>query len=199
MLRRDRTAAEYRTILLSNREEIERLTRLTEALLLLARTDSGRGLAKRTTLNLASLAADVVTRIEPVAQAREVTLQVESISKEVHVLGDPLALEQVIFNLVENAVHHSPAKETVEVRVGRDIHVWLKVTDHGCGIASEHLPRIFDRFYRVDSARNRAAGGAGLGLAIVRSLVQAHGGTVQVSSELGQGTVMTVHLPLLKE
>lgn len=116
------------------------------------------------------------------------------------VYADPTALRQVVTNLVENAVRHT-ATGTVTVVTARNGGgaggggVWVSVRDTGVGIAPEHLPRIFERFYRVDRARSRDAGGTGLGLAIVRHLVEAHGGHVQAESQIGRGTTVAGFFP----
>lgn len=111
--------------------------------------------------------------------------------------GDAIALERIIRNLVENAVKHSPADHTVQLTLGATAErIQFSVTDRGIGIPPEHLPKLFDRFYRVDAARRRIEGGAGLGLAIVKTLAEAQGGTVSAQSEIGIGSVFTVSFPL---
>jgi signal transduction histidine kinase len=110
--------------------------------------------------------------------------------------GDRIALERVMTNLVENAVRYSPAGENVTVRVSKSPPwIEIQVIDTGGGIAPEHLPHLFERFYRVDKARSRAHGGSGLGLSIVKALVEAHGGSVSVESAVGKGSTFTVRLP----
>ena len=106
-------------------------------------------------------------------------------------------LEQAVVNLLDNAIKYSPAHGAVEVaaRTDRDA-LLVAVRDHGCGIDAEHLPRLFERFYRVDKARSRQMGGTGLGLAIVKHIAQAHGGTVSVDSMPGQGATFTIRIPL---
>jgi signal transduction histidine kinase len=111
----------------------------------------------------------------------------------VAVLGDEGRLRQVFLNLLDNALKYTPPGGSVTVRVGTDGAV--SVEDTGIGIPEEHLPYVFDRFYRVDKARTRAEGGAGLGLSIARSIVLAHGGRIDITSRLGRGTVCTVLLP----
>jgi two-component system phosphate regulon sensor histidine kinase PhoR len=96
---------------------------------------------------------------------------------------------------VDNAIKCSEPGKTVWLEAARDAGPTLRVRDEGCGIAAEHLPRLFERFYRVDKARSRQQGGTGLGLAIVKHIVQAHGGTVAVESTPGVGTTFTLHLP----
>ena len=110
--------------------------------------------------------------------------------------ADPLAVRQVLSNLVENAVRYTPSAGTVTIfsRV-EGSEVVLGVRDTGAGIPQEHLPRIFERFYRADPARSRAAGGTGLGLAIVKHLVEAHGGRVHADSAPGRGTTIALRFP----
>jgi two-component system phosphate regulon sensor histidine kinase PhoR len=111
---------------------------------------------------------------------------------------NPALLEQAIVNLLDNAIKYSPPDSRIELRAaGADGNLQVSVTDQGSGISAEHLPRIFERFYRVDKARSRKLGGTGLGLAIVKHLVQAMGGTVRVRSAVGRGTVFTVVLPAM--
>jgi signal transduction histidine kinase len=102
-------------------------------------------------------------------------------------------LRQVFFNLLDNALKYTPAGGSVEVRVERGAQVTVR--DTGIGIPAEHLPHVFDRFYRVDKARTRAEGGTGLGLSIARSIVAAHGGRIELNSAPGEGTTVRVVLP----
>ena len=112
------------------------------------------------------------------------------------VCADATALRQILANLAENAVRYTPSG-SVTLFARRDGDgVWIGLRDTGIGIASEHLPRVFERFYRADPARARADGGAGLGLAIGQWIAQAHGGQISVASELGRGSAFTVRLPL---
>ena len=110
--------------------------------------------------------------------------------------GDGFLLAQAFDNLVQNALAHTPASGSVTLRARRNWEALVvSVEDTGVGIAAEHLPHLFERYYRVDSARARSSGGFGLGLAIVQTIVAAHGGTIRVESELGVGTTFTVTLP----
>jgi signal transduction histidine kinase len=109
---------------------------------------------------------------------------------------DPDALRQILTNLFDNALRHTPAGGRITVRAARtEGTLTLSVSDTGSGIAAEHLPRIFERFYRADPGRARADGGSGLGLAIVKHLTEAHGGRVEAESTLGQGTTIRITLP----
>ena len=115
---------------------------------------------------------------------------------EVHVQR-PSSLEQAVVNLVDNAVKYSEAGSTVTVRaLCEEENLRIEVDDEGCGIEAQHLPRLFERFYRVDKARSRSLGGTGLGLAIVKHIAQAHRGTVGVRSHPGEGTCFTIRIPL---
>jgi signal transduction histidine kinase len=118
----------------------------------------------------------------------------------VPVRADRERLHQVLFNLVDNAVRFTPDGGSVTVRARRDGgSVEVSVADTGIGIAAEHLPRLFERFYRADQARAREDGGTGIGLAIARSVVEAHGGTISASSEPGRGSVFRFDLPVASE
>jgi len=194
-LRRERTPAEYQEVLQSNREEIDRLSRLVENLLALARADAGEALARSESVDLAGVAREVCDKLKPLAARQRVSLCCEA-ADPAPVAGDPIGLERVLFNLIENALRYGPADETVSVRVTQDERfVKAEVEDRGSGIAAEHLPHVFDRFYRVDKARSRDFGGAGLGLSIVRTLVEAHGGRIEARSVVGKGSTFTVRLP----
>jgi signal transduction histidine kinase len=144
-------------------------------------------------VDLGALAAETLEELRPLANGCSLRVACEEV---VSADADPAWVRQMLINLVENAVHHTPKGGNVLVRVAsRDGQAVLEVGDTGAGIAPEHLPHIFDRFYRGDDQRSRADGGAGLGLSIVQWIAQAHGGTVQVASEAGHGACFTVLLP----
>ncbi|MBE7498384.1 MAG: HAMP domain-containing protein [Verrucomicrobiaceae bacterium] len=196
-LRKPRTTEEYREVLVSNKEEIERLSRLTENMLALAHVDVGDAITQRELVNVSEVCSTVINRLQNLAAERQMIIQHEDTTTEpLSVNGDRVALERVIFNLVENAVRYSPTGENVTVRVSKTTPwIEIQIIDTGGGIAPEHLPHLFERFYRVDKARSRTHGGSGLGLSIVKALVEAHGGSVSVSSEVGHGSTFTVRLP----
>jgi signal transduction histidine kinase len=175
--------------------EAERLARLVGDLLDLRRLEE-RGPLERTPVDLAELARLTVADLVPRAESREVELAVEAPDHAV-VVGVPGDLEVVVKNLVANAVQYNRPGGSVTVRIepseGGQV---LTVADTGIGIPQQDLTRIFERFYRVDTARSRETGGTGLGLSIVRHAVESHGGTIGVESLLGQGTTFTVHLPV---
>ncbi len=180
------------------RAEIARMERLAADLLTLARSDTGELELMTAPIELSEVASDVVRRTAPLAQSVEVALTVHGADVEAVVEADPDRLQQVLLILIDNAIKHTAPSGKVEVKVERDGTSFgvLRVVDTGAGIAPEHLPRIFDRFYRVDTARSRMRGGTGLGLAIARMLVTAHGGELSLTSKLGVGTTATIRLPL---
>ncbi len=196
-LRKPRAAEEYREVLVSNKEEIERLSRLTENMLALAHVDVGDAITQRELVNVSELCSGVAARLQNLATERQITLHHEDTTTEpLSVNGDRIALERVMTNLVENAVRYSPGGENVTVRVSKSPPwIEIQVIDTGGGIAPEHLPHLFERFYRVDKARSRSHGGSGLGLSIVKALVEAHDGSVGVTSQIGHGSTFTVRLP----
>ena len=177
-------------------KQANRLTLLIDDLLLLARLDSGRVELNRRPLPLWEAAQEAVDDAALVARGRGVTL-VNEAPDDVVVDADPDRLRQVLTNLVDNAIKYGRADGRVVIggrRAGADrVEVW--VSDDGPGIPEAALPRLFERFYRVDKARSREQGGTGLGLAIVKNVVQAHGGDVRVDSRLGLGTTFTLSLP----
>jgi two-component system, OmpR family, sensor histidine kinase CiaH len=177
------------------RQEITRMERLAGDLLMLARSDTNELELEVGEIDLGAFVADVARRVRPLAIDRGITLASHAADAPILVEGDPDRLEQVLLALLDNALKHTPSGGHVTLSVqqpGGDATV--QVSDDGEGIAAEHLPRIFDRFYRIDRARSRAHGGTGLGLAIARSLVMAHGGQLTIDSDLGRGTTVTIRL-----
>lgn len=171
-----------------------RMRRLIESLLELARLDAGQEPLQRMRFDLASVAADAVELVRPLATERQ--LQVHGELAETPCDGDFGRLSQVLVNLLTNAIVYN--RPGGEIRVSTRLeqgHAVLTVSDTGVGITAEHLPRLFDRFYRVDAARTTSSGRTGLGLAISKSIVDAHGGTIEVSSQAGEGTTFKVRLP----
>ena len=177
--------------------EAERLGHLISDLLALARADEGQVHLEQEVVRFDLLVEAVAATVEPLAAEQGVILEVKTI-KPVSVLGDEARLMQVVLNLLENATHYTNGGGQVLVAVHtQNAQACLVVRDMGIGIAPEHLPYLFDRFYRVDSARTRTEGGnSGLGLAIVDWIVKAHGGSVTVESQVGQGSTFTVLLPV---
>ena len=179
--------------------EAERLGHLISDLLVLACTDENKIALEREPIQLDLLTVDVAATMELLAAEKDVTLEVH-VDKPAPVVGDEVRLIQVLMNLIDNAINYTNPGGQVTVMVDvRDKSVWLTVSDTGIGIAREHLEHIFERFYRVDPARSRAAGSTGLGLSIVDWIVRIHGGTISVESKEGCGTTFTVKLPLAEQ
>jgi len=188
-------------------KEAARMGLLVEDLLLLARLDQQRPLARQP-IDLLSLAADAVHDARLLAPARTIRLSVQP-GAAFLVIGDEPRLRQVIGNLMSNALTHTPDGTPIEVSIGSGTvdprvpdsppAVTLDVTDHGPGMTSDQAHRVFERFYRADQARTRATGGSGLGLAIVNSLVAAHGGVASVRTAPGRGATFRIALPLAPE
>jgi signal transduction histidine kinase len=165
--------------------------------LTLARVDAGGDQLEREPIDLGDLADQVLEAMRPLAVSRGVALD-RGQWEPVVVLGDQTRLTQLLINLVENGLNHTPPGGSITMSVEVEEHrALLRVADTGLGIAPEHLPHIFQRFYRVDPARSRSDGGTGLGLAICEWIAHAHDGTIDAASELGQGTSMTVRLPVV--
>jgi len=194
-LGQDRDAQTFREVLQVVNEETDRLIRLTGSLLTLARADAGRLPLSRERLELRELVAAVIEQVTPVAEAKGVRLEAGD-GPGLEVLADEDLLIQLLLNLLDNSVKYTEAGGSV-VAGWRAVDgvVEISVRDTGTGVAPEHLPHIFDRFYRADPARSRAEGGAGLGLSICRWIAEAHGGSIQVESAPGRGSTFTVRLP----
>ncbi len=181
-------------VLASIRDESERLGRLVDDLLALARADAGQPLELRP-VDLEEIVADASARIAPRARERGLRLTV-NVAETGPVRGDATWLTQALVNLLDNAVRHTPPGGQVALSLtAAPGGALLEVADTGEGIAAEHLPHLFQRFYRVDQARARAGGGVGLGLAICDWVASAHGGRLSVDSQLGQGTAVRLWLP----
>ncbi|TCK75896.1 sensor histidine kinase [Acidipila rosea] len=189
-------AAYYRDIIGSMLEEVSRLTRLVESLLTMSRADAGQIQLQRTSIKVLDLAKESAALLEVLAEEKRQTVAVEG-DPSLTVRGDRLILRQALINLIDNAVKYSPSGGTIAVRVranGKD--VLIEVRDSGPGIPEEHAGKIFQRFYRIDKARTRAEGGAGLGLSIAEWAVSANGGRIELHSEAGRGCTFILRLPL---
>ncbi len=175
----------------------ERLGRLVEQLLDLSKLESGEVQLRREQVSLGPLVSQVMSEIEVASADRSVELVSEVAGDLPAIEADPERVHQVIFNLVDNAVRFTPEGGEVRIEAHRhDGAVEVTVADTGVGIPADALPRLFERFYRVDSARARGDGGTGIGLAIARSVVEAHGGTIRAKSEPGHGSAFTFDLPI---
>jgi heavy metal sensor kinase len=185
---------EAREVLESTREEAERMRRIVDDLLTLARIDEGRLELLREPVELHELATGVAVAMHPLAQAAGLEIRVEGAGAATQ--ADRQRIEQVVRNLLDNALKHSPSGSVVVVTVWEKAEsVGLTVTDSGPGIPAEALPHVFERFFRVDTARSRGDGGSGGGLAICREIAEAHGGSVAVDSTPGRGSAFSLALP----
>ena len=194
-LKKARSAEEYREVLIGNLGQVERLIALTRSLLTMARFASDRPPLQFTLLAIEPLVKDLIGELAFLAENRHITLAVDSRPVPT-VRGDEEWLRHMLINLLDNALRYTPAGGAVTVCIEEvENTVVIAVKDTGPGIAPEHLPHLFERFYRAESSRDRESGGVGLGLAIVKEIAEAHGGTVRVESEIGKGSVFTVTLP----
>lgn len=149
---------------------------------------------KRNRFDLAQIAADCIGQIKPLAESRRIRIEPDFAPTECN--GDSERIAQVITNLLSNAVFYNRDNGEVRVRVRRDQNfAVIEVADNGTGIAPEHQANVFKRFYRADPARTASQGRSGLGLAISKAIIEAHGGAIELASEAGKGTVFTVRLP----
>jgi len=186
---------EFRALAGSILEECEHLSKLTDQLLTLSREDAGISPPNSAEFDLVPLVRDVVETMRPLADAKHQNIAVET-EGDLPVSGDAERIRQVVYNLLDNAIKYTPDDGRIDVSLrGDNTTAVLTVRDTGEGVPAEHLPHVFDRFYRVDKARSREAGGTGLGLSIVQSIVGAHAGTVEMESTANQGTVVTVRIP----
>ncbi len=199
-LQDQRSPAEYRDVIGSMLEEVDRLTRLAESLLALSRADAGHVQLQREDIGLLRLAEEASSVVEVLAEEKRQQIDIAG-NANLLVSVDRLILRQAIVNLLDNAIKYSPAGSQILVRVksGGERQIFLEVIDQGPGIPSEHQPHVFDRFFRVDKARTREWGGAGLGLSITRWAVEIHGGEITLESEEGKGSTFRVSLPLVKD
>lgn len=192
-LTRERPAAEYREALEACQRAAQRMRRLIQSLLELARLDAGQEERAPVPFDLAEIGAECVELLRPLATERSVTLVPDV--RPTPIRGDPDRLAQVITNLLTNAIQHTPPEGSVVLGCAAENGTAIvTVSDSGRGIAAEDLPHIFERFYRADRSRSRPEGRTGLGLAISKAIVDSHGGSIEVASS-PQGTVFTLRLP----
>lgn len=178
--------------------EAKRMLRIVEDLMSLSRIEAERFMAPREAVDLGEVARLAADHAAPLVEARSCLIELEIDDELPPVAGDFAQLLQTADNLVANAIRYGcPARGmSVKIQVSRDVdRALLAVRDHGDGIATEHLPRLTERFYRIDSARSRDGGGTGLGLAIVKHIVERHRGTLDIRSAPGKGTAVEVRIP----
>jgi two-component system heavy metal sensor histidine kinase CusS len=195
-LARARTIDEYRDVLESCLEEGVRLSDLIGDLLFLARAESPLTHLRRERVDVAELLGGVSEYYEASAADRGISLTTAVNAEPVIAELDRTLVQRAVGNLISNAVAHTPPGGSVVLATNAEAAtIRIEVSDTGAGIPAEALPRVFDRFFRVDQSRSQASGGTGLGLAIVQSIMLLHGGKVDITSQLGQGTQVTLQLP----
>ena len=176
--------------------EANRLTRLVNDILSISKLEAGDTEVSLGRLRLDKMAADVCEMLQIHAREKQIDLSINENDEPIYVWGNSDRLEQLVMNLIENAIKYNQPGGSVHVSVyGTAENAYFLVSDTGIGIAEEHLPRLFERFYRVDKGRSRSMGGTGLGLAIVKHIAVSMGGTVEVHSKLGEGSEFSVTLP----
>ena len=189
---------EFRDMLTSNMEEIDRMERIIESLLTLAKSEAGELTLEMKELSLSDLAQELYLQSRMLCEAKQIEVQlILQVDEEIRIRGDDLRLRQLFLNLISNAVKYSSDGGRLDIVLAMEEgSARVDIVDTGIGIPAEHLPHIFDRFYRVDKARNRMDGGTGLGLAIVKWIAEAHGGSITVRSVVGKGSTFSVRLPI---
>src|SRR5213592_2325274 len=194
-LTRDRTAADYRETIESTVAECERLSRIVDNLLFVARVDAAREPIARKRFDARAAVQKIAAFYQTIADDRHVTI---SCSGDGQIYADPDLFERALGNLLDNALRFTPENGSIQILLSkRDADFEITVSDSGCGIAPQHLPRVFDRFYRAESSRS--SDGAGLGLALVKSIVDLHGGSTIIESNVRRGTTVKLILPLPKK
>ena len=196
VLEKPRDQEQYRRSLELVSQEVSYMSEVVSKLLLLARSDAGSEQLNIQDVDVAALLAELGQDLEALAQEKDLTLSFGPMDG-LTVRGDRVRLRQLFMNILDNALRYTPGGGTIAGSVvRRDGQAVVSVTDTGIGIPEEHLPFIFDRFYRVDKARTNREGGTGLGLSIATSIARMHGGTIEVESAVGTGTTFRILLPL---
>jgi len=196
-LRGEPPQQEYRESLEQILAELERTSHLVENLLLIARADSGAAQLHLSDMDLTQTLREACLQAVPLFEAKHIQFDKQIPDHSIAVKGDPQALRRLFLILIDNAVKYTPTSGSVNVSADQtNDSAVVTVTDTGIGIPSDDLPHIFERFYRVDKARSREQGGAGLGLSIGRWIVESHRGRISIDSEASTGTKVRVRLPL---
>jgi heavy metal sensor kinase len=196
-LKRDRPANEYLEALDEIQEEAERTSQVVDSLMLLARTDSGKEMLDCVPVDICVIVREAAEQGERLAQNRGVGFSIDVPHRSIPIQADAEVLRRALLILMDNAAKYTPLGGSIRVSVAsRDGFAEASVSDTGIGMAPQDIPRVFDRFWRADRARSREQGGAGLGLSIAKWIVDMHGGSMSVESELGKGSVFTIRVPL---
>jgi two-component system, OmpR family, heavy metal sensor histidine kinase CusS len=194
-LARARTPLEYREVIGSSLEECQKLSRLIDRLLFLARAERPETQIRRERVDLQRELKTFLEFYEPAATERGIQMSLE-VAAPIAADADRTLFQVAISNLLENAIHHTAEGGSIALRACvKDSVLSISVSDTGIGIPPDQLQRVFERFYRVDPAREHKNGGAGLGLALVQTVARLHSGRTEIQSELGRGTCVTIHFP----
>ncbi len=176
--------------------ESERMTRLVKDLLQLSKLDYDKMEWNMKSLSILNILRDCVVKMEMAAKQKNQSLSFEAIGELCEINGDKDRIEQVIINIISNAIKYTPDNGSIKVTAKRlKDSVEIRIADSGIGIPKEDLPRLFERFYRVDKARSRSMGGTGLGLSIAKNIVEAHKGSIRIESEYGKGSEVIINFP----
>jgi heavy metal sensor kinase len=198
-LRKKRTPDNYRKSLELISQEAGHMSAIVGKLLYLARIDAGKDQVNFERINLKELLTELSSDTEVLAREKGIEFKLAPL-EDLSIEGDRVKLEQLFLNLLENAIRYTPSEGSISasiVREGKTVVIAIK--DTGIGISKQHIPHLFKRFYRVDKARSRAEGGAGLGLAICQHIAEAHGGRIEVESKVGEGSTFSVFIPILRK
>jgi heavy metal sensor kinase len=197
-LREERSGEEYKKSLFSISQEAERMSSMLKKLLFLARSENHESQPDLENIDLKESLADLATDINVLCEEKSVDFELNA-EDHLIVKGDKIKLRELFLNLLDNAIRYTPRGGNISLTLKQeDNKAHIVVKDTGIGIPKEHLPHIFERFYRVDKSRSRAEGGTGLGLSICQRIVELHGGAIEVESKFGEGSTFTVILPLIE-
>ncbi len=197
-LRSDKTTEEYQTLLISALEEVGRLSKVVRTLLDLSRAETGQVRIDHEHVNLSAMLDELSEDAMILAEEKSVSVG-SMIEPGIMIDGDSVRLHQALLNILDNAIKYTPEGGDILMRLVKEgDRAIFRLSDTGVGIAPEHLPHIFDRFYRADQARSQDIQGNGLGLSIVKWIIEAHEGTIRAESTQGKGTMITIVLPILE-
>lgn len=188
------TIKDFRLLAKSNLEEVERMSKMVEDLLILSRSEN-LAVNDFVKINLSNIIAEIIKKINPLTLAKNITVTYLK-NNDQYILGQPEAIKRMVFNILQNAVNYTSENGNIEVGLkNEDKFLELVIIDNGVGISENDLPHIFERFYKVDKARDVETKGTGLGLSIVKEIISNHQGNIVVTSKIGQGTQVFIKLP----
>jgi len=184
------------SVLQSNLEEVERLTKLAEDLLYIFRLEINEVDSNLERISIKDISEKVIKLMTPYAKKKEIDIELQT-SEDLYILGNPEEIRRILFNLIKNAIDYNKYKGKLKVRFIKDNkYLVLEIEDTGIGIPKDEIPLIFNRFYRVDKSRSSQIQGTGLGLSIVKGIVDKYNGKIIVESKLGEGTIFKILLPI---